>query len=49
VRKRRGKNLQRDVAPELLIAGAVNLTHPAGAQLSENGVMRDPVCVRQWS
>ena len=40
--KRRGKNLQRHIATEFPVAGAVHLAHPPGAERLEDFVVADP-------
>ena len=47
----RGKNLDRDVAPEPRVAGAIDLAHPAGAEQRKDfvGTEMDTGCQRHDS
>ena len=38
-----GQHFDRDIASELRIARAIDLTHPAGAEMRDDLVVRDPL------
>ena len=37
-----GKDLDRDVPVELFVAGAIDLAHPAGAELGQDSIVCEP-------
>ena len=45
LRERRGKHLDRNVTIELAVAGAIRLTHPAGAE-GRDDFVRSETCAR---